>query len=257
MIKKIVIIMSIISVIIFLEACKESSTTEPPADIEVDESWFPANNGSSFKYSITVDSLGMQTSGNRNTLYSGFAVVGGVNYQVQSDTITFGAETNVNISYFRKTNSGIFYFLDTTGLASIIPDSLLQFITFDSELRLLFFPMTGSSNWPVFRLTFNQGAISFTPVEVRGMYDGKENLTIDPLFTNVESVRIRFTLSVRLDPFNPPTVYEAFGWLVDNVGFVKWQGNGTIVSAFAGSGIDFDDTTKVVTQTLTEFSIPE
>jgi hypothetical protein len=92
---------------------------------------------------------------------------------------------------------------------------------------------------------------------VRGSYETKETVTIDTLFINTEAARIKFTLIVRSDPFSQPVTYEAIGWLVDNVGFVKWQGNGTIVAAFTGGGIDFDDTTKVVTQTLIEFAIPE
>jgi hypothetical protein len=96
----------------------------------------------------------------------------------------------------------------------------------------------------------------FNAVLLRGTYDGMENLTLgfDPP-RNVDAVRLKFTLSIRLDPFAPVRTYTAFGWIASGIGFVKWQGNGTVVGVFTGNGVDFDDTTSVFTQNITQFNL--
>jgi hypothetical protein len=256
--RKLIAGLALIGLLFFFEACKESSTTESPGEIEVDAGYFPHANGSYYKYSIIkIDSLGTQLIGVRSSFYNGDTLIANTGYQVQIDTIEIASQTTINHSYFRTTESGAFYFLDTTGLSASVPDSVLQFITFDEQIRLLLFPMYNGTSWPSFRMNYVQGSFSFTPVEVRGAYQGKETIFLPPLFTSIEAAKIKFTLSIRLSPIGSPVIFEATGWLSENIGFVKWEGNGTIVSAFTGGGIDFDDTTSVVTQNLIEYVLPE
>jgi hypothetical protein len=254
---RMIITAAVLSSFFLFEACKESSTTQPPLDIEVDESYFPALTGSYYRYLVVVtDSLGFQVTGTRSSFYNGETVIANTSYIIQIDTTETSAETTINFSYFRTTDSGVFYYLDTTGFAELIPSDLLQGTTIDTEIRLLFIPMFSNTSWVVFKININVPPLSFNPVEVTAVFETKEVINVEPLFINQEAVKIKFNLAVR-NPTGPSLNYEAYGWLVQNVGFVKWEGNSTLVSAFTGGGIDFADTTSVVTQSLIEFAIPE
>jgi len=242
-------------------ACKESSTNEnPPGDPVADTSYYPVSDGTFYKYNIQTDSSGNQNSGERITYYSGTSVKENVNYQIQVDTLTFGGLSSSTISYFRKTDTGVFFYLDTTGLAGAVPglDTLLQYLTIDSELRLLLLPVFDNSTWTAFKMNLNyQGLINFNPVELTAVYDGKETLTLNlNPSENVECGRLKFTLKYRSSPFNPAQEFSpAYGWIAKGIGIVKWQGNGTIIGVFSGNGIDFDDSTSVFTQNLIDYRI--
>lgn len=224
-----------------------------------DATFFPNENGAFYKYDIQKDSAGTITTGTRSSFYSGTQTILGTPYQVQIDSLNFGTATIIDSLYFRKSDTGIFYYPDTTGLAASVPgiDTLLQYLTLDSEIRLLLFPLLDNSNWSVFRMNLNyQGILNFDPVVLSARYDGTENLqlNLNPP-KNVDAVKLRFTLSIKTDPFGETTTYTAYGWIAQNIGFVKWEGNGTIVGLFTGNGVDFDDTTSVFTQNIIEFNL--
>lgn len=255
---KTVLLVFFISLVYLFNACKDSDSTGPP-DVDVDESYFPASDGSSYKYNIEeTDSNGTQNVGERSSWYSGTESKNNVLYQVQYDSVTIAGQPASSLSYFRKTDSGVFFFIDTTGLSSEVPDSLLQYLTIDSEMRLLFLPISEGTSWTAFRINLNyQGIFNFNPIEVTAVYEGKENLTLNLNSgnTNVEAAKLKFNLKYQLDPFAPPENFEAFGWLAKDIGFVKWEGSGTIIGAFTGSGIDFDNTASVVTMNISDFNI--
>jgi hypothetical protein len=201
-------------------------------------------------------------TGTRSTFYSGTSIIGGVTYQVQIDSVFLTGQTAVVDSmYFRKTNTGVFFYLDTTGLAASVPglDTLIQYITLDSELRLLLFPLLDNSNWTVFKMNINyQGLLNFNPIELKTTFDGKETLTLNLIPSRtVEAVRLKFTLTIKPGPFDPVQSYTAFGWIATGIGFVKWQGSGTIIGVFTGNGVDLDDTTSVFTENLIEYRIDQ
>ncbi len=260
--RKFILFVFIISMIYFFNACDESSTNEPPAggNQVADSTYFPTYDSSYYKYSIErPDSNNNQITGTRSTFYSGTTIIGGVTYQVQIDSVFLTGQAAIADSmYFRKTNTGVFFNLDTTGLAASVPglDTLIQYITLDSELRLLLFPLLDNSNWTVFKMNINyQGLINFNPIELKTTFDGKETLTLNVNPSRVvETVRLKFTLTIKPGPFDPVKSYTAFGWIATGIGFVKWQGNGTIVGVFTGNGVDLDDTTSVFTENLIEYN---
>jgi hypothetical protein len=210
--------------------------------------------GTSYKYSVErTDSNGNQSNGSRSTLLSGSTTIAGVPYQIQIDTVNIAGETSTGLSYFRKTDSGVFFFLDTTGLGSSIADTLLQYLTIDPEIRLLYIPISDNSSWTAFRINLNYGIINFNPIEVSVAYDGKENLSVGS--SDVQAVKLKFTLKYQTNPLSTPQNFIAYGWLAKDIGFVKWDGNGTIIGAFTGSGVDFADTNSTVVMNLMEFDI--
>lgn len=259
--RNLILFVLIAASIYFINACKESSTTESPAGTVVaDASYYPVNDGTSYKYNVDrTDSNGTKTTGERSTRYLGAQVIANVAYQAQFDSINMSGQTSTSLSYFRKTDSGVFFFLDTTGLSVSTPELIpyLQYLTIDSEMRLLFFPVSDNSNWTVFKMNINTEGFSFNPVEVNTTYDGRETLTLNlnSVSTDVEAVRLKFTLKYQTDPFTIPQNFIAYGWVAKDIGFVKWEGSGTIIGAFTGKGVDFADTSSIVLMNVTEFVI--
>jgi hypothetical protein len=255
----------LVLVVYFFNACKDSGTDPKPGNGNqvADESYFPATNGAYYKYNIDrTDSNGSQTTGTRSSFYNGTQQIGPTTYQVQIDSLILaGQAALVDSMYFRKSDngSGIFYYLDTTGLASSVPglDTLIQYITLSNEMRLLLFPMLEDSDWEVFKMNLNYlGVLNFNPILLSAAYDGTETLQLNSTPPrSVESVRIKFTITIRTNPFESPRTYTAFGWIAQGIGFVKWEGNGTIIGVFTGNGVDFDDTTSVFTLNISQFNL--
>jgi hypothetical protein len=251
--RNLILFVLLMGVIYFINACKELSTTETGAEpIVADASFYPAKDGTSYKYNVEkTDSNDEQTTGERYTWYLGTDIKEDVVYQVQFDTVTLSNQTTAGLSYFRKTETGVFFFLDTTGFAASIGDSIIQNLTFNLEMRLLLFPIEETSNWDVFNITFQD---IFNPIVVSASFDGTETLMLNLSSSNteVETVRLKFTLKYQTDPFSAAQNFYANGWLAKDIGFVKWEGSGTIVGAFTGNGVDFADTNSTVVMNLTE-----
>ncbi len=247
----------IVVLALLISACNKNNSTNPPAPN--DTGYFPNGDGTTYTYSIAkTDSNGTQTTGTRNSEYSGTAVKNGTTYQVQIDSINISGISSISLSYFRKTNDSLYYFLDTTGLSAVIPDSLGTNVSLDPEMKILSFPVDVNKTWPVFKLYVSYGIFNLPVLTVEGSYDGTENITLhlNSGDTTEDAVRLKYTLSMGV-PGGPTTEYNAFAWLVDGIGIVKWQGNGAILNAFAGGGIDLSDTTSVITQSLTSYDVKQ
>lgn len=243
-------------------ACSKSTPADPGGNGET-KNFFPNTNGTTYKFAVEItDSNAVTVFGSRNSVYDGTAAVGGVTYQVQKDSMIFADTTFLSVNYFRKTNAGVYLFLDTTGLSNTIPDTLIQFLTIDPELLIFSFPISSGKTWPVFKLVLNYAIFNIALVDVSANAEGTENITLNLAGGSVtrQAVKIRYTLKLNIpNPANLleilTSTYTAYAWLVEDIGPVRWQGNATVLNAFAGGGIDFDDTTKVITQSLTDYDI--
>ncbi len=241
---------------LLINACNKDSSTNPP--VQNNTGYFPDGDGSSYTYSISkTDSNGTQNTGTRRTEYTGVGVKNATTYQVQTDSINIAGASSVSLSYFRKTNDYLYYFLDTTGLSAAIPDSLKNNISIDNEMKMLSFPVDQNSSWKVFTLSIVY-IFNIPVLTVDGAYDGTENITLhlNSGDVNKDAVKIKYTLSLTV-PGGESTNYNASAWLVDGIGIVKWQGNGAILDAFTGGGIDLSDTTSVITQSLVSYDIKQ
>ncbi len=251
---------TIFALALLINACKNSSTNPPTP---VNTGYFPNGDGTTYAYSVEkTDSMGSQSVGTRNTEYSGTQIKSGTTYQVQIDSVNISGIGQVSFSYFRKNDNGVFYFLDTTGLSSYIPDTLRPYITIDTEMRELLFPLSANSTWPVFKLSLHYAIFNLTIIDLSAAYNGIENLTLHLTSgdVNKSAVKVKYTLSLKIpDPNNllhsVSSTYIAYAWYVDGIGAVKWEGNGTILNVFAGGGVVLTDTTSVVTQNLTAYTL--
>ena len=253
--KRIVVFIPVIMIIaIVFYSCKKSNPTSsnPPTNTN---DYFPNGDQSSYKYSVDrTDSTGAMQQGTRSTTYDGSSTKNGTTYQKQIDSLFILSQTNVGVSFFRKSDTGVFYFLDTTGLGGVIPDSLKPYITLDAEMRLLLLPLQSGSTWPVFKMTLSN---IVTLVDVNATYLGTDSVTLNLNTGTVteEASKIRYDISLTLGLGVPTVTYTANAWIVNNIGFVKWEGNGIIMDAFTGGGINFADTSSTVSMSLTQYNL--
>ena len=257
--KKIILLSLAVILAVGYWGCKDSESG--PTSTGATINYFPNNEGTNYKYSYSkVDSAGT-SQGTRITFYKGSKTVSGTIYKIQIDSLDLGSSLQVDSSYFRTTEAGAYYYLDTTGFAESITDPalipLIPYVTIDKELLAYVSPLQAGKTWPVFKINLTS-PIFVTVVDVSALAVGNETITLNLLGgqTNKEAMKIKFTLTLRLNPLSPIVqVFTAHAWLIPDIGPAKWDGSGTIVNFFTGYGIDFGDTTNVVKQSLTYYDI--
>lgn len=260
--KLIVFLLPVVVVFVYI-SCKSTSTDpELPTDTR---NYFPTKNGTMYKFSVTqTDTLGNPSSGVRVSLINGEIHLNDKDYQVQLDSTFFSSSTAVSNLYFRKSVlnsiSTILIAVDTTGLHESIPPEYLQYLAIDEEILAYSFPLSDGRNWLCFKLSLNIPNFGeFIPAMLNAYFTGMENIELQLNTGTIthSAAKIRMELTVRRDLSAVPQILTANVWLVENIGIVKWDGNLTIVNSFTGGGIDFDDSTRVTTQSLTEYYIAE
>ncbi len=256
---KIILYAGVILFVALISSCKKSSN--PTAPVTLNKNFYPNGDGSYYKYNVTsTDSAGNNVSGTRSSTYNGTAVLSGQTFQQQVDTLTFSGISSTSLSYFSKDNSGVYFYLDTAGLAQIIPDTLLPYIQLSPKLTLFEFPFQDGKNWSVFKMNLNYGVLNLTLVDVQAYFQGLEAVTIGNNQTIQDAAKVHFVFKLTFpDPSNPfqtvSQTYTANAWLGENIGIIKWQGSGVILNAFGGSGISFADTSSTITQTLVSYKV--
>jgi hypothetical protein len=151
--------------------------------------------------------------------------------------------------------------MDTTGFAASITDPslipLIPYVIIDNELLGYSLPLQSGKSWTVFKITLTSPLVT-TVVDVSALVVGEEMiaLSLPTGPTYKDALKIKYTMTLRLNPLSPAVqTYIAYAWLIQDVGPAKWEGCGTLVNVFTGLGIDFGDTTTVVSQSLIDFSI--
>ena len=246
--------------------CKKSE--ENPAGssesgITITDNTYPKNEGTYYKYAYDRTDSNGHSSGTRITYYKGDIIILGPTYKTQIDSSNLNATWQVDSLYFRTTAGGVYYFIDTTGFAASIEDpTLIQFLPFiaiDNELLAYSFPIQVGTLWPVFKMNLNYpGLPPTTLVDVSASVIGEEDINLGLISGIIikKALIVKYTMVLKTNPLLPmPRTYTANAWLIPDVGPVKWEGSGTIVNVFTGVGIDFGDTTTVVSQSLIDYSI--
>ncbi|NWF88634.1 MAG: hypothetical protein HXY50_04135 [Ignavibacteriaceae bacterium] len=245
---------------VIFSGCKKSESDSPTSPGST-TNYFPSNEGTYYKYSYSrTDSAGIST-GIRTTNYKGTITINGTPYKIQIDSLLISPSLQVDSTFFRSTSSGIYYYMDTTGFAASITDSslipLIPYVLIDKELLGYVLPLQSGSSWPVFKINLTSPLV-VTVVDVSALVVGEEiivlSLPIGP--TNKNALKIKYTMTLRLNPLSPVVqTYTAHAWLVQDIGPAKWEGCGTLVNFFTGLGIDFADTTTVVSQSLVGYDV--
>jgi hypothetical protein len=251
--KKSLIIILLLSLGAFLiNSCSKNDSGSNGGNGEENKNYFPNTDGAYYKYNVNrTDSEGVQTSGTRSVSYSGMKT--GTAYQRQIDTLTITgsviSESLVSESYFRKTDAGVYYFLDTTGLAGNIPANYQQYISqliIDPEMILLSTPPP--ANWTVFKILLAASSI----INVNATNLGTESFN-NGTFSGT-ALKIKYDVNITI-PFLPAQSLSAFCWFLPEIGAAKWEGSATVINALSGGGIDFGDSTTVISQDLIYYDL--
>jgi len=242
--------------LIFLIGCTET-TTEPETTTYPD--YYPTSIGSSLKYSVTEkDSAGnLIQSGTRNIFYSGTYNLNGIEYTTQEDSLDFGSQSLVATYLFRKTETAVFYAVDTSQIAQLIPDTLKQYVSLRDEMQLLFYPLTTGSSWSLYRVTAEvQPGIEIKILDIIAKFESVDQiaLTIDSVRIVFPSRKVSYTMELFSEIGSAPERYTAFMWYVQNVGLVRFEGNQFVVN-IGGGGISFEPSSNILTQELIEYNI--
>jgi len=253
-----IIFLALLSLVI-LTGCEEDTPNEPPAQNFPD--YYPSGIGSTFKYSITEkDSAGnLLQSGTRNILFSGSYNLNGIDYTTQEDSLDFGSQSSVNTYLFRKTETAVFYAVDTSQISLLIPDTLKQYVNLRDEMQLLFYPLTTGSSWSLYRITAEvQPGIEVKILDIVASFVGIEQLAVNLVSQTivVPSRKVKYTLELFTEIGSPPQRYSAFMWYAANIGLVKYEGNQFVVN-IGGGGISFEPSSNILTQELIEYSISD
>jgi hypothetical protein len=235
----------IFSLIVLLNACKES-TTEPTVDVTSSD-YFPNSNGNYYHYNFSVyDSSGLIQPGIRKSYFTGDTVLLLTPYQIKVDSFQID---NVNQSYFRKSSTGIFNYvgIDTTGFSGLIPDSLRGGISFDSEYRLLYQPLSLNQSWPVYKVTVDYMSYQFDFFTVDAAVISKDTLTITfQSGSETKSVyKIKYQAKLVIGISSDSITYECYAWVAENIGFIRWEGDTELINFFAGANIYPANTTVI------------
>jgi hypothetical protein len=243
--------------LLILISCDEEAPNEPPTQEYPD--YYPDNVGSTYKYSITeTDSVGnFVLTGSRNILYSGNTNFRGREYVTQEDSLDFGSQSSINTFLFRKSDTGIFYAVDTSQIALLIPDSLRQYVTLRDEMQLLFYPLTSGSTWSLYRVTADvQPGISVRILDIIATFEATEqlDLNLNSGTISVNAQKIKYELEFVEDVTSDPLTYTAWMWFVEDIGLVKFEGNQVILD-FTGGAINIEITNNILVQEIIEFNI--
>jgi hypothetical protein len=243
---------------LMLTGCGDNTPTEPTSQNYPD--YYPGGIGSTFKYSIVEkDSAGnVLQSGTRNILYSGTYDLNGIVYTTQDDSLDFGSQSSAATYLFRKTETAVFYAVDTSQIAQLIPDTLKQYVNLRDEMQLLFYPLTIGSSWSLYRITAEvQPGIEVKILDIVASFVGTEQLAVNLVSQTivVPSRKVKYTLELFTEIGSPPQRYSVFMWYAQNIGLVKFEGNQFVVN-IGGGGITFEPSPNILTQELIEYNIP-
>jgi len=250
------VIFVLLSTLIIFFGCTDT-TTEPESTTY--PNYYPTGIGSSLKYSVSeTDTLGnLIQEGIRNILFSGTSVYNGINYTTQEDSLDFGNQSSVATYLVRKSETGVFYAVDTSQIAQLIPDSLKQYVTLRTEMQLLFYPLSSGSSWSLYRITAEvQSGVQIKILDIVANYVGSEQigLNIDSSTVVFPSRKVSYTVELYTEIGSAPETYTAYMWYVENIGLVKYEGNQFIIDA-GGGGITIEPSSNILTQELIHYDI--
>lgn len=247
----------VFAALIIFVSCNSDNSTNPPEQNFPD--YYPDGIGTTYKYSvIETDSIGnVVQSGTRNILLSGSFNFRGRDYITQEDSLDFGSKSSVNTFLFRKTETGVYYAIDTSQISLLIPDTLKQYVSLRDEMQLLFYPLTSGSSWSLYRVTADvRPGISIKILDIVASFEKSEQVdfNLSTGTVSMSSQKVKYTLELYSDFSSPPTMYTAYMWFVENIGLVKYEGNQFIID-LGGGGIVFEPSPNILTQELVEYEI--
>jgi len=244
--------------LIFFYSCRDKNSTNPP-DEENLPVYFPNSEGTFYKYEIIqTDTNGLISTGIRNVVYLEDTLINSTRYKLQIDSTQTNLQSSVSSSYFRTTETGVFYFVDTTGFINTLADSLQSSIELQNEMRAYLFPLSEGTFWTVYRISIEVNEfLSFNLVDITGKYISDETLilNISDGIQTVNTKKVEIVFKLQTDAADSVITFNANSWLAEDIGIIKMEGSAVVLNLFGGSGLDLSDASITVTQYLIDYDV--
>lgn len=254
--KKLISLLTII-ILFAIIGCKEESIVAPPSE---SDDFFPLKSSARYSYNFYYDT-NPELIGSKVITVENAININGTEYFTELDSSVFERALNIDTAYFRKSNTGVFYYIDTTGISVFIPDSIRNQLEIDIESRLLFFPLSLNQTWPVYEVNFTLGGVPvYSLIKISAKVVDSYLLTrafTDSSITRLVN-KIRYDMDVQLSPTSPKETFTAYGYTMNGIGFIKWEGETLVLSLIRGGMLDFSGTitSSFVTEELLTYSNP-
>jgi len=254
--KNIKILVVIFFAVLTFTGCKERLYQPDP---ETYPDLFPLVKGSSFVYNVdSLDAAGNPLAiGKAHVSLRDTASFLNTVYTTMSDSLVLTSETIVNRTYIRKTNAGIYYFIDTTGLGALIPDTLKRFTTVDGEISALSAPPITGRNWNAYKFI----AGIFSVISLTAEYGNEETLFMNLNGTgrDIRTRKVNYTLRITIPPQQQggtpvQFTFNGSGWFSENIGLVKLEGDSVLFGFIGGDITNLFTNQYKVRRTLREYS---
>ncbi len=244
--------------LLFVYSCTEDNSTNP-SDDDNPPVYFPDSEGTFYRYEIIeTDTNGVISTGIRNVVYLGDTLVNNTRYKLQVDSIQTNLQISVSSSYFRTTETGVFYFVDTTGFTSTLPDSLQSSVELQDEMRAYLFPLSAGTFWPVYRISIEVNEfLSFNLVDITGKFISDETLILElsDESQTVNTKKVEIVFKLQTGETDSVITFNANTWLAEDIGTVKMEGSTVVLSLISGGGLDLSDISKTTTQNLIDYDV--
>lgn len=237
--------------------CKEESVISPPSE---NYDFFPLKSDAKYFYNFYYGA-NPGLNGSKIVTVENTVNINGTEYFTEIDSAVFERALTIDTTYFRKSRTGVFYFIDTTGVSAFIPDSIRNQLSIDTESRLLFFPLALNQTWPVYEVNFTLGGVPvYSLLKISAKVVDSYMLTRTFRDSSVTRLvnKIKYDMDVQISPTSPKETFTACGHTMDGIGFIKWEGDTLVLALIRGGMLDFSGTisSSFITEELVSFSIP-
>lgn len=238
-----------------------SCLSETPLEVNQPDhtGYFPLIDSSYYKYEVTqTDSNDIVTNSLRTVRFKGNTTLNSTTYKIQIDSLVNEGASTTGISFLRKTDTGIFYFADTTGFIDFFPDSLRSNIELQTEIRTQLFPLLPGSQWTVYRISVKiLDFLNYNVVNITGRYveDEEMVMNINGETSSLSTKKVEYRYELRIDTSGDPIVFISNIWLAEDIGIVKMEGSAVLLSIFGGGLLLSTDTSISATQILVQYNL--
>lgn len=250
---------------LFISCSENDKSTTDPEEVDVNYSekiaeLFPVNVGSSFTYNIeelNKSTGNYETVGTRVMNVDTKEVDSEVNYFYCSEAYSLITGNLSLNSKFRITDNALEVYQDTSGVSTLIPDSLkaLVQLQLSENLKIINYPYEDGEEWVAYKGETLFGTIKFNIYSVIGKYVGSENIETPINENGIEAEKFEYKITINIPDMNNPFLsnlqeYFVNLWMVKSVGIVKIEGCGVLINNIAGKTFNLSDSNKVFRHTL-------
>ncbi len=250
---------------LFLSCSKEDSPVQPVKEpVVTAENYFPGGVGSLFEYSVlSIDSTNqiIDSSGTNKISFDSTESYGGIEY-IASSTAFVSSGATVPLKFlFRRSSAGVYFTIDTTGLTTLLPDSLLQNVTINSDIEanVFSYPLFEGKTWTAYKLNIGIGAFELSLIDVQARYAGLENISSSAT-GNVDAEKIIYSADIKIpDPNNLISYneikFDINAWFAKDIGIVMIESNPLAANIISGTTVFEPDSSILIKQILSSYNI--